>query len=80
VVYGQPSRRLVDSLVFRRLRARVDSQAKEITTNELVAQHLAEVGCICLEDVVDMLMSEQQLDRITAFIHPFQLTPSKTVE
>ena len=78
VVYGPPSKALVQDLILRRGFGRVQNQRVALSDNTVIETALGEDGILCVEDLVHELYSVGDLfGKVNAFLWPFRLADSK---
>merc|ERR1711912_162441 len=63
VTYGYPNRKTVESLVYKRGYGKVAGQRVRLSNNFIVEENLNKHGCMCMEDIVNNLMTCGKLQR-----------------
>jgi large subunit ribosomal protein L7e len=79
VVYGRPSKAVVQDLVERRGFGKVGGKRVPLSDNTVVEENLGEHHIICVEDLVHELYTVgDSFKHAAAFLWPFRLADSKT--
>lgn len=80
VLYGTPTRGMVEDLLNRRGHGYVQKQRTPLTDNTLIEQALGNrTGILCVEDMVhELVEAGEHFANVTNFLCPFRLSPPKT--
>ena len=79
VVYGSPSRTVVEDLITRRGFGRVDGKRVPLSDNTVIEDHLGEYNIICVEDLVHELHTVgDSFSKAASFLWPFRLADTKS--
>jgi large subunit ribosomal protein L7e len=83
VLYGTPSNETVADLVRRRGYCKIEGKRVQLSDNNLIEEHLGDVGLICVEDVIAVLTAGEEVDvelfgRVTKFLWPFRMSARKS--
>ena len=81
LVYGHPSKSVIDELI--RNRGFMDDEGKKvaITDNSMVEDKLEKFDIICIEDIVQALVEGQNVDLLQKdFLHTFLLSRNKKMD
>ena len=74
ILYGTPSKELVEELVYKRGHADLKGERKVLNNNQMIENALGDSDIICLEDLVhELLKPGKSFERVTRFIWPFKL-------
>lgn len=78
VTYGNPSRRTVHHLIYKRGFGKIDGKRIPFTTNEVVEKGLGQFGIKCVEDLLHEIYTVgEHFKEANNFLWPFQLRPAK---
>ena len=77
VVYGYPTRNLIEDLIKRRGFAKVDDKKTALTNNNVIEDALKDIDIICIDDLIDSIYKNQNIDRINKFLYTFLMTNNK---
>jgi large subunit ribosomal protein L7e len=80
LVYGPPSKALIDDLVRHRGFTKVEGKKTALTDNNMVEKALGDIDIICIEDIVEHIHKGQNLDRINDFLYTFLLSHNKFMD
>lgn len=83
VLYGTLSNETVADLVRRRGYCKIEGKRVQLSDNNLIEEHLGDVGLICVEDVIAVLTAGEEVDvelfgRVTKFLWPFRMSARKS--
>ena len=79
VVYGKPSKAVVNDLITRRGFGKVDRQRVPLSDNITIEKSLGDKNIICVEDLVhEIYNAGDSFQSAASFLWPFRLTDSKT--
>lgn len=79
VVYGKPSKAVVNDLITRRGFGKVERQRMPLADNIMIEKALGNQNIICVEDLVHEIYNVgESFQPATSFLWPFRLTDSKT--
>lgn len=79
VVYGKPSKAVVNDLITRRGFGKVDGKRVPLSDNVTIEKELGDKNIICVEDLVHEIYNVgDSFKAATSFLWPFRLTDSKT--
>jgi large subunit ribosomal protein L7e len=74
ITWGEPSKKLVSELVYRKLYGKVGEERVQVKSNAQVEEHLGG-DIICLEDIIKEVCNlGSSFEKITNFVFPFKLT------
>lgn len=76
VYWGFPSFKTVNDVLHRKATFRTKNNENVVlTSNQVIEDHLGDLGVLCVEDLVDTLFhrKEPAFDSVTAQLAPFQL-------
>ena len=75
IAYGYPSRKTVETLVYKRGFAKVNKQRIPITNNLIIDQNLGEFGIRCVEDLIHEIVTiGPHFKQANNFLWPFKLS------
>ena len=77
VVYGYPTKNLIEDLIRLRGFAKVDEKKVPLADNNIIEEALKDIDIICVDDLVDSIYKNQNIERINKFIYTFLLTSNK---
>jgi len=79
VVYGPPSKAVVEDMITRRGFGRVDGKRVSLSDNTVIEDNLGEQNIICVEDLVHELYTVgDSFSQVTSFLWPFRLADTKS--
>ena len=74
IAYGYPSRKTVETLVYKRGFAKVNKQRIPITNNLIIDQNLGEYGIRCVEDLIHEIVTiGPHFKQANNFLWPFKV-------
>jgi len=75
VAYGYPNLKTVRELVYKRGFLKVDGKRTALTDNQIIADHLANKGIICVEDIIHEIFTVgPNFKQVNKFLWPFKLS------
>ena len=80
VVYGQPSKTLIEDLLKYRGFAKVNEKKVSLSDNNIIEEALGDIDIICVEDIVDQIYKNENIDRINKFIYTFIMSYNKKMD
>ncbi len=80
VVYGQPSKTLIEDLLKYRGYALVNEKKVPLNNNTMIEEALGALDIICVEDIVDNLYKNDNIDKINDFMYNFILSYNKEMD
>mmetsp|Transcript_3001 Transcript_3001/g.2482 ORF Transcript_3001/g.2482 Transcript_3001/m.2482 type:complete len:255 (-) Transcript_3001:13-777(-) len=80
VVYGQPSKTLIEDLLKFRGFAKVNDKRVPLSDNNIIEEALGDLDIICVEDIVANINKNENLERINKFIYTFTMSSNKKMD
>ena len=80
IVYGYPSKALIDELLRYRGFAKVDDKKVALADNNMVEEALGDIDIICIEDIAACLHKDENIDRINEFLYTFLMSHNKEMD
>jgi large subunit ribosomal protein L7e len=80
VVYGYPSKTLIEELLKYRGFAKVDDKKVPLDDNSIVEEALGKLDIICVDDIVDSLYKNKNIDDINSFLFTFLMSHNKKMD
>ena len=80
IVYGQPSKTLIEELLKYRGFAKVNEKKVALSDNNIIEEALGDLDIICVEDIVESIHKNENLERINDFIYTFILSFNKQMD
>ncbi|CAI2377857.1 unnamed protein product [Moneuplotes crassus] len=77
IVYGQPSKTLIEDLLKYRGYAKVDGKKVPISDNNMIEAALGDIDIICVEDIVESLYKNENIAKINEFMFNFIMSHNK---
>lgn len=81
IIYGHPSKTVIDELIRTRGFVSADGQKVAITDNTMVEDKLSSLDIICIEDIVQSLAEGKHVEELqNDFLHTFLLSRNKKMD
>ena len=78
ITYGNPSRRVVKQMIYKRGYGKINAQRIPLTSNLIVEEGLGKVGIRCIEDLIhEILTVGPHFKEASNFLWPFKLNSPK---
>lgn len=74
ITWGEPSKKIVSELIYKKAFGKVNGERVQIKSNELIEKQIGG-EILCFEDIInEVLTVGKQFHQIKEFIYPFKLT------
>lgn len=75
VTYGYPNLKTVRELVYKRGYGKVNKQRLPLSDNEIIEEHLGNLGIVCIEDLIHEIYTVgPNFKQASNFLWPFKLS------